>query len=471
MHKTYVSRRLRPAYTGSRYRERRGRLVCRMLGVNYATKVVREYLREWVFFAREFETQDTVLPAGVNSKGVIEYLARRCARQTSGVGWVRRKLRIFLQESLLSDTQHKHSCRRARPLQAAKKGPQQQSNVPICGERLRGNELMVDPVLASEISERLTRAGFRPLAAGSRWYPESPHSAQIETASQLALPLALEHGLSGMPFVLVPGGEYMMGAPASDPDARPDEYPAHMVRVWPFFMGAMPVTRIQWGRVMSYDHHEGATCGEDVWISWVSEGQLVSSARSKLDDSRRAEDDGVEVPIEDVTWYDAQQFTQALNPGFRQPPIRLPAETEWEWAARGMTTSRYWWGDSIRRGDCSCAGEGFSKLEEGEEIVLLREIDRPTRIGLYPANPFGLFDMLGNVHEWCDDNWHDSYEGAPTDGSPWIDHNNAWRVVRGGNDWLASSDVRVTVRRGLLSDCEAAFRCVLDIEALSTDAR
>ncbi len=193
------------------------------------------------------------------------------------------------------------------------------------------------------------------------------------------------------------GGTYMMGCSPGDSDCSPDEEPAHRVTVRPFRIGKYSVTQAQWQAVM----------GEN-------------PARFKGDDR----------PVENVSWDDANVFLKRLNAMTRPAkPYRLPTEAEWEYAARGGTQTRYWWGKAIGRGNANWGSK------------------ETTPVGSFKPNAFGLYDTTGNVWEWVQDCWHDGYTGAPTDGSEWCDDRvSAGRVLRGGS-WLNNArDTRVSSR-------------------------
>jgi formylglycine-generating enzyme required for sulfatase activity len=139
---------------------------------------------------------------------------------------------------------------------------------------------------------------------------------------------------------------------------------------------------------------------------------------------------GSECPVEEVSWDDIQGFIQKLNAKTGQK-YRLPSESEWEYAARGGTTTEYPWGNNASHDyanygtdDC-CEG----KAEGRDQWV------NTAPVGKFPANGFGLHDMHGNVWEWTQDCYHDSYKGAPQDGSAWESDSCAKRVLRGGG-WL-----------------------------------
>ena len=197
------------------------------------------------------------------------------------------------------------------------------------------------------VSATLESRGFRAIRPETSAFPRPLSPEQQRAASELGVPPLLEHKASGIVLVLIPGGEAMIGAPDTDPDAYPREKPARLARVEPFFLAASPVTQAQWS----------------------------GSELSFKDDPR--------VPARGVNWKAAVEFLQMLKCG-----MRLPSEAEWEFAARGGRATRYWWGDVFRRGMANCQDE-FPRAA-------------PTRVGSFPPNPFGLLDILGNVWEWCD---------------------------------------------------------------------
>ena len=124
------------------------------------------------------------------------------------------------------------------------------------------------------------------------------------------------------------------------------------------------------------------------------------------DDFIEHNSNGDRAPVVEVSRHDAQRFIGWLNKKEGTQAYRLPSEADWEYAARAGTTTRYSWGDAIGCNRANCGGCGSRWNNE-----------RPAPVGSFEPNGFGLYDMHGNVWEWVADCWHDSYEGAPTDGS------------------------------------------------------
>jgi len=192
-------------------------------------------------------------------------------------------------------------------------------------------------------------------------------------------------------LVALPAGSLTMGNNASDAS----EKPAHPVTIKaPFAIGKYEVTVEQWNACV-----DAGGC------------------------QRSATDAGAPrtAPARDLSWDDAQQYVKWLSKASGKP-YRLPTEAEWEYAARGGTSTRYWWGDPMRPGNANCKECGAPWRQEA-----------PADVGSFAANPYGLHDMNGSVWEWVADCWHESYKGAPADGRAWDDPNCRARVIRGGS--------------------------------------
>ncbi|MCU0567211.1 MAG: formylglycine-generating enzyme family protein [Oculatellaceae cyanobacterium Prado106] len=210
-------------------------------------------------------------------------------------------------------------------------------------------------------------------------------------------------------MVQIPGGSFMMGSPEDEPEHAENESPQHPVTIAPFFMGQFPVTQLQWQFVAS----------------------LPKILRDLDPDPSRFK--GGDRPVERVSWHEATEFCQRLTQ-FTGKPYRLPTEAEWEYACRAGTTTPFHFGNIITPDVANYDGNySYNDSPKGEYRK------ETTPVGHFKlANRFGLFDMHGNVWEWCQDHWHNSYEGAPDDGSAWIDSDaeeDASRVRRGGS-WI-----------------------------------
>lgn len=192
-------------------------------------------------------------------------------------------------------------------------------------------------------------------------------------------------------LMAVPAGIFIMGSNTEDVT----EKPAHRVTISkPFAIGKYEVTVEQW------------------------EACVAANACPRIGTETASPPNA---PMRDVSWDDAQQYVQWLSK-LSGKQYRLPTEAEWEYAARGGTSTRYWWGQQMRTGTANCkeCGEPWTQAA-------------PAKAGSFPANPFGLHDMNGSVWEWVSDCWHTSYRGAPVDGQAWDEPNCRARVIRGGS--------------------------------------
>ncbi|NDD63629.1 MAG: hypothetical protein EBZ36_06580 [Acidobacteria bacterium] len=201
-------------------------------------------------------------------------------------------------------------------------------------------------------------------------------------------------------MVTVPGGSFTMGSPTSESGRNSFEGPPRVVNVGGFVMGKYEVTQGQWRAVMG---------------------------------SNPSYFTGDNLPVESVSWDEAQEFCRRLNARLGlsgSNGYRLPSEAEWEYAARAGTTTPFAFGATINSEIVNYHG-GFPY--GSGTVGLYRE--KTVDVGsLGVANGWGLYDMHGNVWEWCEDDWHDSYSGAPTNGSAWVDSSRAaGRVFRGGS--------------------------------------
>ncbi len=207
-------------------------------------------------------------------------------------------------------------------------------------------------------------------------------------------------------MVRIPGGTFSMGSPSGE--GRDSERPQHQVTVSDFWMGQFPVTQAQYEAMMGYNPSTFPTNGNNR-------------------------------PVETVSWYDAVDFCQRLSQLTGQE-FRLPSEAEWEYPCRAGTTTLFYFGETIttdyanyRGTDWNYGSTVYSGAYEQGPKGIFRE--QTTEVGRFPPNAFGLYDMHGNVWEWCADHWHDKYEDAPTNGSAWVENNNdnLFRVLRGGS--------------------------------------
>jgi len=248
-------------------------------------------------------------------------------------------------------------------------------------------------------------------------------------------------------MVAIPAGSFVMGAPEMEAESRDNERPQHEVNVSAFCMGKYPVTQAQWRSVASMPKIK-----QDI----------------KEDPSNFK---GNNLPVEQVSWFEAVEFCDRLSVHTGKK-YRLPSEAEWEYACRAMPSppignvpkfdGTFNYDGTIVASAIASAivtrkGQIYPPFHFGETItpeIVSYDGSHPygeapkgeyrkttTPVGQSPANAFGLYDMHGNILEWCEDDWHDNYEGAPSDGRAWVDNDNRSqneginKLLRGGS-WV-----------------------------------
>jgi formylglycine-generating enzyme required for sulfatase activity len=236
---------------------------------------------------------------------------------------------------------------------------------------------------------------------------------------------------TNLDMMQIPGGSFMMGQTEEEKAELirlrgeekyqqyfTDELPRHSVTVPSFFFGKYPVTQAQWAVVASYPKIE----------------QDLESDPSKFKGANR--------PVEQVNWDDATEFCQRLSQHTGRTYC-LPSEAQWEYVCRAGTTTPFHYGETL-------SDELANYCAQDREIdktsyngaygrgLLGQYRKETTDVGQFPANLFGLHDMHGNVLEWCEDDYHSNYEGAPKDGSAWVetDRKELKRLLRGGS-WIS----------------------------------
>ena len=219
--------------------------------------------------------------------------------------------------------------------------------------------------------------------------------ASFTALRQLGEPPTLEELLEPE-MVAIPEGKFWMGSPETERDRNNREGPQHEVEVGPFLLGKYPVTQAEWREVATL-------------LPQVNRELEPDPSHFKGDD----------LPVERVSWLDAVEFCDRLTQDTGRD-YRLPTEAEWEYACRAGTTTAYHFGEEI-----TPKLANYYNDNKGET----------TPVGSYGVpNDFGLHDMHGNVWEWCQDDWHSSYNEAPTDGTAWMsDENHQPKVIRGGS--------------------------------------
>ncbi len=233
-------------------------------------------------------------------------------------------------------------------------------------------------------------------------------------------------------MIIIPGGSFMMGSPEGELDSYSDEKPQHLVTVPSFAIGQFVVTQAQWKTIAQ-----------------------LQKVKQKLNPSPSFHS-GEDLPVERVDWFEAVEFCHRLTRLSRKL-YRLPSEAEWEYACRAATTTAFNIGPTI--------ATDFANYDGRDDVRADRTIpgnygDGPkgeyrgktTPSQTFSANNFGLFDTHGNVWEWCADDWHSNYEGAPIDGRVWDASNDSGsKVTRGGSYGDSPQYCRSAIRYSSLS--------------------
>jgi|GEM_PF-3089628 len=259
----------------------------------------------------------------------------------------------------------------------------------------------------------------------------------------------LPGGIS-LDMMRIPSGRFMMGQTETEKaelirQVGEEDYnqyfagelPQHEVTLAAFWMGKYPITQAQWRAV-------------------------AKLPKEKIDlDPDPSNFKGDKRPVENVSWFDAMEFCARLS-AHSQRTYTLPSEAQWEYACRAGTTTPFHFGETITTDLANYNGN--ETFGSGPKGVFRGET---TDVGSFPPNSFGLYDLHGNVWEWCLDHFHDSYEGAPTDGTAWVTGGDSgFRMLRGGSWDLNPWDCRCASRyninprqpqqRRRFSSCECA---------------
>jgi formylglycine-generating enzyme required for sulfatase activity len=244
----------------------------------------------------------------------------------------------------------------------------------------------------------------------NRLKPDESDPNRVEPRSTEDIEFDLDAG-GKLEMVHIPSGSFLMGQTAAETQALiaevgeenyqkwyTRELPQHLVNVSGFYMGKYLITQSQYLAVMGTNpaHFQGAR-----------------------------------LPVEHVSWHDAQSFCQKLSQNTGKK-IGLPSEAQWEYACRAETHTPFHFGETITTDLVNFDGNyTYGNASKGKYLA------KTTPVGFYRvANDFGLYDMHGNVWEWCLDHFQENYQGAPQDGGAWIDKNDRDRWILRGGSWF-----------------------------------
>ena len=218
-------------------------------------------------------------------------------------------------------------------------------------------------------------------------FPSAQQSAsQFQPASAVLPATPSDAGVREPEMIAIRGGSFVMGS-----NDDPTEKPTRQVTIKPFAMSQHPVSVREWNECAA-----AKACG------FVAAGNE-------------------DTPVTNTSWNDAKEFVGWLAATTRKA-YRLPSEAEWEYAARGGTQTKYWWGNQFQSGMVNC-----------NNCADVGNVEQPVKIGSFRPNPFGLQDMGGGVDQWVEDCWHKNYQRAPTDGSAWAKAECGSHVIRSGS--------------------------------------
>ncbi len=236
---------------------------------------------------------------------------------------------------------------------------------------------------------------------------------------------------------VIPAGRFIMGSAEDERGRGVNEGPQHEVVIEkPFAIGVFPVTCREFAPFAQNTSRKST--GALMWTGF----EMAHLPEAHWDNPGFPQGDMH--PATCINFEDAHEYTDWLRKETGRD-YRLPTEAEWEYAARAGTTTAYWWGQNII--------SHLARYDRGNPGSAINPSDAGTGcVATSPPNPWGIHDVLGNVWEWCEDTWHESYLDAPSDGSAWVGYQEDRRIVRGGS-WSADANVlRCAQRRWINVD-------------------
>jgi len=265
------------------------------------------------------------------------------------------------------------------------------------------------PILAQGVQTIASELPLQsPLAATAGELPEARLARPLSRNEEIAL-RPMDHFKEcelcpGM--VVIPPGHFIMGASESEPGSTPDERSQHEVNILqPFSVGRFPVTFSEWD-----------ACVVARGCSYQPSDQSWGRGRQ---------------PVINILWDDAKEYVAWLSRTTGRT-YRLLSEAEREYVARAGTTTAYWWGDvflpTLANSDAGTPQQPSSSIADLQPAITARAVP----VQSFAPNPWGLYQVHGNVYDWVEDCWNDDYNGAPSDGSAWLSESCSGHVLRGG---------------------------------------
>jgi formylglycine-generating enzyme required for sulfatase activity len=273
-------------------------------------------------------------------------------------------------------------------------------------------------------------------------------------------------------MVVVPTGSFLMGAPDDEHGHGDAETPQHRVTIAKGFAMARSAVTVgqfrEFVKASGYRPDSVRLGGASVYDT--RSGAMRDDSRASWEDDYAGHPAGDDLPVVNVSWHDAKAYADWLGQRTGKP-YRLPSEAEFEYALRAGTTTAYWWGDGTPTRKVENITGGLDRSSNGRRWSHAFRGYRdgywgPAPVMHFEANPFGLYDMGGNVSEWVADCWHDNYVRAPADGSAWINPGCSVHVIRGGSWGSSPEQVRSAFRQGADGDVRSGrvgFRVVREL--------
>ena len=268
----------------------------------------------------------------------------------------------------------------------------------------------------------------------------------------------------GMKFITVPAGSFYMGSCQLSTEQLKNNRKRKFMDLEPSFTcpnGAghdfdsddeeTPYHRVSIAQTFQLGTHEVTLWQFKQFIANAERYDLLSDRFMGI--NRAGDSAAVAV----VSWQDAQAFIKWLNDQEGGERYRLPSEAEWEYAARAGTITKYSWGDSVGEAD-AYAWYDKNAYDKGEKYARV--------VGAKKPNSWGFYDMSGNVWEWTQDCWNDSYNGAPSDGSAWISGDCSERVQRGGSLYYGRYSLRPAKRLKRSADSRSGYSGIRVVRTL-----